>query len=317
MERRRLGATGPQLSVLGLGCGLRAGLFVDGDAAAQLAVLREAVSLGVTYCDTAPYYGSGASEHHLGDALAGLAAPLAVSTKVSFGVDDLGDLRSSARRSVQTSCERLGRQRLDLVLLHNRVAQQRDTGRIVGPGPVLGLDDVLGEQGLTTTLLELRQDGLVGAIGFTTASMDNAVVDVLLNCGAFDYVNAEHSLVTAAARWSDDARSVPRRAAAAGLGVLAFRVLGGGQLVAGEATDARAQRLREWCLRHESSVARGAIRFALSDPDVTSLIIGLANRAEMHEAVAAAEAGPFDVAALAELAEISVRTSAARGAPRG
>ena len=62
MQKRVLGRTKMQLSVLGFGCGAVGGLMVRGDAADQERTVGRALDAGVNYFDTAVQYGNGESE---------------------------------------------------------------------------------------------------------------------------------------------------------------------------------------------------------------------------------------------------------------
>ena len=66
MDTRELGAGGPMLSVVGLGCN-NFGQRID--AAATAAVVHAALDAGITHFDTAEMYGDGLSEEFLGAAL--------------------------------------------------------------------------------------------------------------------------------------------------------------------------------------------------------------------------------------------------------
>ena len=126
MEQRNLGRTGLTVSALGFGCGAVGGLFVKGDVAAQRQALDEAVAAGISYFDTAPSYGDGASETNLGQVLAESGAPVRVGTKVRVLPGDVADAAGVIRRSLETSLRRLRRERVDLLQLHTRIGLRRD-----------------------------------------------------------------------------------------------------------------------------------------------------------------------------------------------
>ncbi|MAG37377.1 MAG: hypothetical protein CL878_14175 [Dehalococcoidia bacterium] len=80
LERRPFGETGEQATVIGLGgAALAKYSLADGVATA-----RRALDLGVTFFDTAPAYGQGASQVILGTALAGSSAPYLLATKLGY-----------------------------------------------------------------------------------------------------------------------------------------------------------------------------------------------------------------------------------------
>ena len=110
MEYRSLGRTGLRVSVLGFGCSNGAGLMVRGAPKDREQAVAQALELGINYFDTAPSYGDGLSEQHLGDALRSLSAPAYVGTKFSLWPEDMGDARSAVARSLEGSLRRLGRE---------------------------------------------------------------------------------------------------------------------------------------------------------------------------------------------------------------
>ena len=119
MERRPLGASGIEVSVVGLGCnnfGNRLGLE------ATRRVVDAALDLGVTFLDTADIYGDlGGSERLLGEVLEGRRDRVVLATK--FG-HDMGDgevargSRTYMRRAVEASLGRLRTDRIDLLYYH-------------------------------------------------------------------------------------------------------------------------------------------------------------------------------------------------------
>src|SRR5882762_8312953 len=82
MQKRRLGRTGLEVSVLGYGAGAVGGLFTKGTPADQERAAARAIEAGVNYFDTAALYGNGESEKNLGQVLKALKANVIVGTKV-------------------------------------------------------------------------------------------------------------------------------------------------------------------------------------------------------------------------------------------
>ena len=81
LPTRRLTRSGLALSEIGLGCATLAFDSSSVAITAARATLRRAYSGEITYFDTAPLYGTGLSEHLLGDAARG-ASDIVISTKV-------------------------------------------------------------------------------------------------------------------------------------------------------------------------------------------------------------------------------------------
>jgi aryl-alcohol dehydrogenase-like predicted oxidoreductase len=123
LERRMLGTSGLQVSALGLGCmGLSYHRSAKLDRNEAIALIREAVDLGVTFFDTAQVYGPFTNEQLVGDALAPVRDQAVIATK--FGeVDATGQPARSSRPDVirqttDASLARLGVETIDLLYQH-------------------------------------------------------------------------------------------------------------------------------------------------------------------------------------------------------
>jgi aryl-alcohol dehydrogenase-like predicted oxidoreductase len=71
MQTRQLGATGPTVSALGLGCMGMSGVYGATDRDESIATIHAALDAGVTLLDTGDFYGMGHNELLIGDALRG------------------------------------------------------------------------------------------------------------------------------------------------------------------------------------------------------------------------------------------------------
>ncbi len=71
LDRRQLGATGPAVSALGLGCMGMSGLYGAADRDESIATIHAALDDGITLLDTGDFYGMGHNELLIADALAG------------------------------------------------------------------------------------------------------------------------------------------------------------------------------------------------------------------------------------------------------
>lgn len=302
MEYRTLGRTGLRVSVLGMG-----GLFVSrvgghGREEARRAVHR-ALELGVNYVDTAPSYAD--SEEVLGYALAGVTQPYFLATKLGgrprpFDAKDTGGLR----RSVEESLRLLGRDYLDVLLIHEpeRPAQNdwwSDGERYEGP-----VNDLLDE---------LKAEGRIRftGIGGTTAYELPPIIatgryDVVLT--AFNY-----SLL-----WREATIAVLPEAKRQGVGIIVGSPLQQGALARrydDEVRDGapwlspprREQYRRLYALVDEIGIPLPelGLRFVLSNPDISTTLTGARSVAEVEANVAAANKGPLPADVLARLQEIA------------
>ena len=125
MERRRLGANGPEVGAIGLGCMPMSWAYVGDSPDDPVRVIRRALDLGVTLFDTADVYGPFANEEILGRALEGRRERAHISTKVGLLVGPNGGypLVRDARperivREVDGSLRRLRTDVIDLYYLH-------------------------------------------------------------------------------------------------------------------------------------------------------------------------------------------------------
>ena len=84
MQSRSLGATGPRVSALGLGCMGMSGMYGPSDHAESIATIHAALEAGVTLLDTGDFYGMGHNELLIGEALRGRDRSQAILS-VKFG----------------------------------------------------------------------------------------------------------------------------------------------------------------------------------------------------------------------------------------
>jgi aryl-alcohol dehydrogenase-like predicted oxidoreductase len=269
MKRRVLGRTGLSVPEIGFGCGPTAGLMVRGSAAERRAAVTLALDLGIDYFDTAPVYGDTASETHLGETLRALGATPIVATKVALEASDFCDVRGAVIRSVEASIERLGIP-VTLIQLHNRVAFHRAAKAEYGSGALLHVDDVLRPGGVVEAFHALRDRGAVRFFGCSAYGGDPEAVNRLIDSAAFDSIIVNYSMLNRTA-WQPDgmvARNydgVGKRAATAGMGVVGLRVLEGGVL---------------------AEKAGEAMRFALANRDIATVLIGFSDLAQIEAAAA-------------------------------
>jgi aryl-alcohol dehydrogenase-like predicted oxidoreductase len=300
--RRVLGRTGLAISEIGFGCGPTAGLIAAGQRAAQRAAVERALELGIDYFDTAPVYGAGESERNLGEVLGELGATPRVATKVALEQADFDDIRGAILRSVEGSLARLKVARIAVLHLHNRVGVARAAKAELGTGALLCVDDVLGARGVAETFASLRSQGVVDFFGCSAYGGDMTAVEHVVDSGEFDCLQVHYSVLNTSA-WEPapaDCRlrnyhGIAARAAAAGLGVIALRVLEAGLLTDREpvARQVRADGEASAAERESLAARLGgeslrdvALRFALARPGVTTALIGFSSAAQVEQAAA-------------------------------
>lgn len=310
VRTRPFGGLG-EVSELTLGGGGLGQVWGETTRDEAVATARAAVDAGITLLDVAPMYGRGEAEAVIGAAFGGrLPAGVRIGTKVMLGDPD-GPVRERVERSLTRSLATMGLERVDLLWLHSNLVPDgyvfprfpEAQARLGTPWPRY-VDEVV------PTFEALRADGRVGAWGITGVALPSTVRRAIAADPAPAGVQCIANLLdsTGAIYVHDEALS-PRdtiaAAAARGCGVLGIRAVQAGALTDAidrdlPADDAdrldydRAAPFRTLAAEVGESAAALAHRYALSMPGVDSVVLGVKNRAELAECVAAAEAGPLD-----------------------
>jgi len=292
--------SGTRLTELGFGAAQLGNLFRETTDQASTEAVGAALENGLRYFDTAPHYGLGLSESRLGAALASVprdafvlsskVGRLLVSSPETAGdLDDDGFVvpastkrvwdftRDGILRSVEASLRRLGTDHLDIAYLHD--------------------PDEHWEAASTTgvaALIELREQGVVGAIGagmnqsaMLTEFVRRCDVDVVMVAGRFTLLDQ-----------SALADLLPL-AAERGVGVVAAAVYNSGLLSSdtvdpsahfdyGDAPRSvidRAMRIAEACSRHGVSLPSAAIQYPLRHSAVVSVVTGMRTSAHVRSTV--------------------------------
>ena len=302
MQYRTLGRTGLSVSQIAFG-----GLFVASFAAdveeAKQAV-RRAIDLGINYIDTAPTYGN--SEEVLGYALDGVTQPLVLSTKLG-GRPQPFDPRDPVclRASVAESLRLLKREQIDILMIHepDRPGQYDWwTDWMEVNGPVLEVAEQLKQEGVIKYL------GLGGTTAYELA--------YLCRSGKFDVVLTAYNY---SLLWREAANEVIPAAKARQMGIVVGSPLQQGALA--RRYDATIDDPRVyWLSRHRRdqfkslyalaeacglSLPELGLRFVLSNPDISCVLMGARSVAETEQNIAAAEKGPLPADVLARLDEIA------------
>jgi aryl-alcohol dehydrogenase-like predicted oxidoreductase len=125
MQTVRLGRTGAEVSVAGLGCGgaSRLGMAAGADVEQAASVVRRAIELGVTFIDTARNYGT---EEAVGVGIRGRRDEVFLSTKSSPGRGQQMFTAAELSESLDGSLRRLGSDHVDVFHLHGIQPAQYD-----------------------------------------------------------------------------------------------------------------------------------------------------------------------------------------------
>lgn len=250
MQKRKIGNTGIEVSVLGLGTvkfGRNQGVkypqaFALPDDAAIQHLLETAASLGINLIDTAPAYGT--SEERLGKLLQGSRDQWVICSKAgeeftngksSFDFSAMGILKS-----VERSLRRLQTDYLDVLLVHSSGDDER----------------IINEDGVFDTLLRLKEQGKIRSYGMSTKTVAGGLLAVeqsdLVMMTYYPGYTDEYAVITAAQKKHK--------------GIFVKKALASGHL----------QQLGD-------NPVKNSMQFALKEPGVTSVIVGTINPEHLRE----------------------------------
>lgn len=197
MEYRELGKTGVKVSAIGLGGGYLTAMGTREGGK----MVRQALSAGINFFDTAPSYGNGLSESILGKNLGDKKNEVFVATKVLSRTYEL------AKQEITKSFQRLGK--IDLLQLHSI-----DT--------IQALHMALGPDGAVRALAEAKEAGAVRFVGFTNHFSPEVALGTV-NRYPFDTVMMPLGIINSLTTSFED---VARQLSGRGVGVIGILAFG-------------------------------------------------------------------------------------------
>ncbi len=279
MEQTTFGRTNRTVSRLGFG-GAPAGLtnYLNNYSPSNIdqrdqviAAIEHALDLGITYFDTAPGYGSGASERIFGEALVAAGDGIFIATKINRD-------ERNVRASIEASLTRLRRDQLDLVQIHGSSYTPELAASILGDG------------GMLAQLEALRDEGLIRHLGFTSEDNNAAVFDFIAS-DRFDVMQICYNLLHQHAYEPTRPFGSLLEADKAGMGTVTMRTLTSGLL----------QKWIRMANPNDSfDYTPALLQFVLSNQLVDVALVGMRTVDEIERNVAIAEdlAGRIDIGAL-------------------
>ena len=294
-EKRQVGRSRLQVTTLGLGTATMGGTRVKVTRQQGEDIVTAAWDAGVRYVDTAPFYGIGAAEHRVGDALRdkprdewvlgtkvgrllcptkeGRIDPMPFDVIYDYSYDGI-------MRSVEDSYQRLGLARIDIALVHDIGAYQH--------GAELNAQyfKVLAESGYKA-LEELRRTGVVSAIGIGVNEkevlLDALKIgdwDAFLLAGRYTLLEQgplDDLLPQCQARGTSIIVGGPLNS-----GILAGRDTWNYAAAPAEVV-AKVKKIQAVCDAHKVPLPAAALQFPLAHPVVCAIIPGPRTAAEFNE----------------------------------
>jgi aryl-alcohol dehydrogenase-like predicted oxidoreductase len=308
IEHRNLGPSDLVVSTVGLGCNNfgRKGSVTE-TLEGTVAVVNEALELGVTLLDTADIYGghAGQSEEFMGIALEGRRDAVVLATKFGHQDFDMGidatpgkGSRAYIRMALEGSLRRLRTDRIDLYQMHT-------------PDPVTPIEETIA------ALDELVAEGTILHYGHSNFSGEQIVAAAEAG-GRFVSAQNEYSLIA-----RDAEKDVLPAVVKYGLGFLPYFPLANGLLTGKfsrteRPADTRIMRQRQYivdnapwdaieayerfCIERGVTMLEATFGWLLAQPGLASVIAGATKPEQLAQNAAASTAWkPTD----GEIAEIS------------
>ena len=288
MRYRRFGKTDWQVSEIGLGGSWFYGRPEMGlkPVSHGVGVVERALELGVNYFDTAPLYGKGRSEEVLGHALKGVTDDYYLATKVGYFPEPFDYTRDTVWRGFEASLQRLQRDRVDLVQIHE--SEQA------------GWDGVFGKGRTLEALREIRDQGLATFIGLTGSDLV-LMGDILKESDDFVSVITfcQYDLLVQEAK-----EVLVPTAADRDVAVIAASPLHGGLLGSkrdhwrqqGRFADLfeRQEQVEELLQERDLDPVDAGLRYLLTDPRVSIILSGVDSVGELERSAAVSDGRYLD-----------------------
>jgi L-galactose dehydrogenase len=272
MQRRKLGKTALEISVLGFGTSPFGNVFGDTDPHDNQGAVDAAIDAGINFFDVSPYYGLTLAEERLGRTLEGKRQKVVLATKCGrYGVEEFDFSAKRIRHEVEESLRRLRTDHVDLLQAHDI--------------EFASFDQIIYEA--IPTMRELQTEGkarYIGITGYPVSLLKHAAeqvqVDSILSYCRYNLMNTDM-----------DAELMPFakereigliNASPLMMGVLTDRGAPAWHPGSEGLKDA-GRRAAAAAARHGANISALALQFAIARPTVASTLVGMASADQVKE----------------------------------
>jgi aryl-alcohol dehydrogenase-like predicted oxidoreductase len=312
MEYRPFGRTGLQVSAIGFGCWEIGGGYGRVEEAEFARAVGRAIDLGVNCFDTAEGYGFGALERALARALGSRRRDVILVTKFGIGYRDKPKMRDASRTrlmaSIEKSLENLRTDTIDVYLVHwpDPATPFEETMHALedvvreGKARFVGVSNFRREE-IEACMRARRVDVAQYGWNLFDRRMQREIFPVCREhgIGLMTYGSLAYGLLTGAFREDTDFGSDDWRSRKGNMGSIKFF-----ETLFGSESFPRnlrvVEELKGIAVRHARSLPQLALRWAISNPVVSTALVGCRTVAEVEDNVGALGASISE----AELGEI-------------
>ena len=319
MKIRRFGRTEFKISQLTFGGGWVGGILIDPDKEIMHKALSLASEKGINWIDTAESYSEGKSEKNIGDLLSSFSNDtFQISTKARLDPNSRESIVSQIDRKIDASLGRLQRNFVELYQLHNRIQNISDKNNF-------SVKDILKKGGVADAMEKFKSDGRIKSIGITALGDIDAINEVVLS-DCFDVAQIYYNLLNPSAsfstrgKWNDQNFSnLIKNCKSKDMGLMNIRIYAAGYLATDKRhgreipitfgideteLNKRVEKINFILKDIQGTNAQKALRYGLSNDNMSTIVIGLAKISHLEEALEGYEIGSLDEEILKKIEEL-------------
>ena len=319
MKIRRFGRTEFKISQLTFGGGWVGGILIDPDKEIMHKALSIAYKKGINWIDTAESYSEGKSEKNIGDLLPLFSNDkFQISTKARLDPNSSESFVSQIDRKIDASLARLQRNFVELYQLHNRIQNVSDKNNF-------SVKDILKKSGVADAMEKFKSDGRIKSIGITALGDIDAINEVVLS-DCFDVAQIYYNLLNPSAsfstrgKWNDQNFSnLIKNCKSKDMGLMNIRIYAAGYLATEKRhgreipitfgiddteLNKRVEKINFILKDIQGTKAQKALRYGLSNDNMSTIVIGLAEISHLEEALEGYELGSFNEEILKKIEEL-------------